>query len=77
MMQQMCILGPGPTWKRSTCNGRSALVRIRRRGDRRFRRLVTAGIWVGGVNEHRRTVVAFMKEIRDDVKEILHRLEPV
>ena len=37
--------------------------------------LLTAGVWVGGVNEHRKRVVAFMDEIRDDVKSILAKLD--
>lgn len=36
--------------------------------------LVTAGVWVGSMNEHKSTVADFMAEIRDDVKKILRRL---
>ena len=32
--------------------------------------VLSGGIWIGGVNEHRRNVVEFMKEIRDDITEI-------
>ena len=38
--------------------------------------LVTIGIWIGKVNEHKSTVSTFMDEIRKDIKEILGRLGP-
>ena len=34
------------------------------------------GTWVGGVNEHKKTVGAFMEEIRDDIKVLLRRVPP-
>ena len=35
--------------------------------------LFRAGIWVGGVNEHKRVVSGFMAEIREDIKKLLRR----
>ena len=37
--------------------------------------ILTAGIWVGRVNEHRKNVADFMTDIRDDIENILSRLE--
>ena len=34
------------------------------------------GRWVGAVNHDRKSFDAFMKEVRDDIKEILTRLSP-
>ena len=34
------------------------------------------GTWVGSVNEHKRTVGAFMEEIRNDMKVLLRRVPP-
>lgn len=34
------------------------------------------GTWVGGVNEHKKTVGAFMEEIRNDIKVLLRRVPP-
>lgn len=35
--------------------------------------LIRLGMWVGGVNEHKRVVTSFMAEIREDVKKLLRR----
>ncbi len=35
--------------------------------------LIRAGMWVGGVNEHKRVVTDFMAEIREDIKKLLRR----
>lgn len=34
------------------------------------------GAWVGGVNEHKRTVGAFMEEVSKDIKVLLRRVPP-
>ena len=35
--------------------------------------LIRVGMWVGGVNEHKRAVTGFMAEIRADIKNLLRR----
>ena len=36
--------------------------------------LIGIGMWIGGINHHKSAVVAFMQEIRNDIKKIFDRL---
>ena len=38
--------------------------------------LFKLAMWIGEVNEHKRGVASILKEMRADIKNILHRLPP-